>query len=78
MIEPDGRAADREPGEGSEQDETRPEAQPPRRRRYRRAVRPGNGPEPLVDRRRYEAGGDSPGSIDDDERLRRDVPPHWS
>ncbi|QOR71529.1 hypothetical protein IM660_04355 [Ruania alkalisoli] len=59
------------------------------RRRHRRAVHPGTGPEPLVDRRLVESGedraqrgedGHDGGTPDrsDDERFLRDVPPHWS
>ncbi|WP_089774564.1 hypothetical protein [Ruania alba] len=50
----------------------------PRRRKHRRAVRPGTGPEPLVDRRQYESDGTDTGGSDDDDRFLRDVPPHWS
>lgn len=51
---------------------------PPRRRR-RRAVRPGVE-QPSQDERTWEdddrAWGDRPDP--DDDRLRREIPPHWS
>ncbi len=71
-----------EPPEGDDITNGRP------RRRHRRAVHPGTGLEPLVDRRLVESGEDrarrgddgNGGTPDhsDDERFLRDVPPHWS
>lgn len=49
--------------------------------RRRRAVRPGAGvPDPTVDLRSADdsdVGWQAAGPDNDDERLRRDVPPHW-
>jgi hypothetical protein len=50
----------------------------PRRRRHRRAVRPGRE-QPLLSPTSDDADvgwGDGP-EPDDGERLRREVPPHW-
>ncbi|UFU03631.1 hypothetical protein LQF12_03200 [Ruania suaedae] len=49
-----------------------------RRRRHRRVVRPGTGPEPLVDRRLFDAEEQRREDGSDDDRFLRDVPPHWS
>jgi hypothetical protein len=55
----------------------------PGRRRHRRVQRPGapgTDPEPKVEPRDEEAPvdrGDAPAWSSNDERLRRDVPPHW-
>jgi hypothetical protein len=54
-------------------------------RRRRRVVRPGVGePDPPIDRRSaddtdlgWESTPGRDGSDSNDERLRRDVPPHW-
>jgi len=54
-------------------------ARPPRRT-ARRAVRPGTGqPDPLVALRSVDDTdlGWQPAEDSNDERLRRDVPPHW-
>jgi hypothetical protein len=66
----------REPGEGG-RGETSPAA-PGRPRRHRRAVRAGTE-QPASDEKAWDeddrAWGDAP--EDREERLRRDVPPHW-
>jgi hypothetical protein len=58
-----------------------PQAVTPRRRRPRRAVRPGTGdPGPSVELRSADdtdVGWQVPADGSDDERLRREVPPHW-
>jgi len=56
-------------------------ASPAPRRVRRRAVRPGSGdPDPSVGLRALDdgdVGWQAPAEDSDDERLRRDVPPHW-
>ncbi len=50
------------------------------RRAGRRAVRPGAGdPDPSIDRRALDDRdvGWQPAEDSNDDRLRRDVPPHW-
>lgn len=55
----------------------------PGRRKHRRVQRPGaagTDPAPAVEPRDDEprpADGDRPSWSSNDERLRRDVPPHW-
>lgn len=52
---------------------------PASRRRHRRAVDPGNGPEPVWTRHAWEDDPRAWGDDGDasDERILREKPPHW-
>ncbi|MFE6971120.1 hypothetical protein [Isoptericola sp. NPDC057653] len=57
---------------GADPDETTPSAPAPRRRR-RRVVRQGTERETVMGQTADDRGGHD----DNDDRLLRDVPPHW-
>ncbi|WP_022919484.1 hypothetical protein [Ruania albidiflava] len=76
------QSAPAQPEEGPRSEHGAGTAKPRGKRRHRRAVDPGRGPEPVWHRTAWEddprAWGDTDeGESDSDQRILREKPPHW-